>query len=77
VDPGNLAGGVFNAANLLQGNNIRCFFFNAAQQAVPAVLKGVVSDLTPALALLNKNLTPILTRLDCPALVTFNQIALN
>jgi hypothetical protein len=49
VDPSDLTGGVFNTANLLQGNNLRCFFFSAAQQAIPAVLKGVVFDLTPAL----------------------------
>jgi hypothetical protein len=48
VDPGDLTGGVFNTANLLQGNNLGRFF-NAAQQAIPAVLKGVVFDLTLAL----------------------------
>jgi hypothetical protein len=77
VDPGDLTGGVFNAANLLQGNNLGYFFFIAAQEFIPAGLKGVVSDLTPALAVLNKNLSPVLTQLDCPALITFDQSALN
>ncbi|KAF8847790.1 hypothetical protein BDZ45DRAFT_606892, partial [Acephala macrosclerotiorum] len=47
------SGGVYNGVTLLQGNNLECFFFQPAQQGIPAVLKGVVSNLTPVLALVN------------------------
>lgn len=78
VNPGDLSGGVYNAATLLQGNNLGCFAFQAAQQAIPGVLSGLLgSVLTPILNLVNSNINPVLSELNCPALLTFNQSAFN
>jgi hypothetical protein len=77
VDPGDISGGVYNAQTLLQGNNLGCFAFQAAQQGIPAVLKGIISNLAPVLALVNQYLRPVLSELNCPALTTFNQSVFN
>ncbi|CZR61315.1 uncharacterized protein PAC_11211 [Phialocephala subalpina] len=77
VDPGDLSGGVYNAVTLLQGNNLGCFFFQAAQQGIPSALNGIVGNLAPVLALVNQYVSPVLTLLNCPALNTFNQSAFN
>jgi hypothetical protein len=77
IDPGDLSGGVYNAAILLQGNNLGCFFFQAAQQGIPVALKGIISNLALVLALVDKYISPVTTLLDCPALTTFNQSAFN
>ncbi|EPE28884.1 Cloroperoxidase [Glarea lozoyensis ATCC 20868] len=75
VNPGDISGGVYNAQTLLQGNNLGCFFFQAAQQAIPSVLSGVLSNLTPFLNILNGAINPVLGILNCPALLTFDQSA--
>lgn len=49
VDPGDLTGGVFNAQNLLQGNKIACFLFQAVRLAIPAAVVELVQELTIAL----------------------------
>jgi hypothetical protein len=78
VNPGDISGGVYNGVTLLQGNNLGCFAFQAAQQVIPSVLSGLVgSTLTQVLALVNKYINPVLSGLDCPALLTFNQSAFN
>lgn len=77
INPGDITGGVFNGATLLQGNNIGCFAFQAAQQALPSVLSGIVSSIAPVIALVNSYLTPVLQSLNCPALTTFDQSAFN
>lgn len=77
VNPADISGGVYNAQTLLQGNNLGCFFFQAAQQGLPSVLSGIISNLAPILALVNQYISPVLGLLDCPALNTFNQSALN
>ena len=76
VDPGDISGGVYNAQTLLQGNNLGCFFFQAAQQAIPSVLSGVLSNLTPFLNILNGAINPVLGILNCPTLLAFDQSAL-
>ncbi|KAG4429585.1 hypothetical protein IFR05_014934 [Cadophora sp. M221] len=77
VDPGDITGGVLNGVTLLQGNNLGCFFFQAAQQAIPSVLSGVVANLAPVIALVNQYISPVTQILNCPALNTFNQSAFN
>ncbi|KAJ1307950.1 hypothetical protein OPQ81_002027 [Rhizoctonia solani] len=72
VNVGDITGGVYNSANLLQGNNLVCFSFQAAQQAIPDVLKGVLGDLTAALGLWNEKITPILSSLGCPKLTKYD-----
>ncbi|CAE6518622.1 unnamed protein product [Rhizoctonia solani] len=72
VNLGNITGGVYNTVNLLQGNNLVCFGFQAAQQAIPDVLKGVLGDLTAALGLWTTKITPILSGLSCPELTKYD-----
>jgi urea transporter len=75
VDPSDISGGVYTSTTLLQGNNLSCFFFQAAQQAIPSVLRGILSNITPVLNVLNGAINPVLSVLNCPALLTFDQSA--
>jgi hypothetical protein len=75
VDTGDITGGVFNAETLLQGDNLGCFFFQAAQQGIPSILKGLMADLAPVISLVNQYISPVLNDLNCPALNTFDQSA--
>ncbi|KAH7341386.1 hypothetical protein B0J17DRAFT_625907 [Rhizoctonia solani] len=65
-------GGVYNSVNLLEGNNLICFAFQAAQQAIPDILKSILGDLTAALGLWTTNITPILSGLGCPKLTKYD-----
>jgi hypothetical protein len=77
VNPGDITGGVYDAQTLLKGDNFGCFFFQAAQQGIPSILKGLISDLAPVISLVNQYISPVLDDLNCPALNTFNQSAFN
>ncbi|KAK5940554.1 hypothetical protein PMZ80_006970 [Knufia obscura] len=66
VDPSNVTGGVYNSKNLLQGNNLACFGFQAGIQAAPDLLKGLVSNVTGAVNKLTGSLD--LSGLGCPVL---------
>ena len=78
VNVGDITGGVYSAQSLLEGNNALCFAFQAAKQAVPSVLEGLLqSVITPVLTLVNNNINPVLSTLNCPALTQFNQSAFN
>jgi len=46
LDLGNLTGGVYNGATLLEGNNLPCFLFSSLLAAAPDVLKGGYSDIS-------------------------------
>ncbi|KAB5591490.1 Aromatic peroxygenase [Ceratobasidium theobromae] len=75
LDLGDLTGGVFNSANLLQGKNLVCFVFQAVQGGIPGVLDGVASTALGILNLgiFNDNIKPLLA--DCPALSQYNVAA--
>jgi hypothetical protein len=64
----NLTGGVFSTETLLQGNNLACFGFQAAQQGAPDLLKGVLSNAAGALAQIATAIAPVLSELSCPQL---------
>ncbi|KAG9092035.1 hypothetical protein FRC07_011738 [Ceratobasidium sp. 392] len=72
VNLGDITGGVFNLENLLKGNNFVCFAFQAAQQVMPDVLKGILGDLTLALGLWTTKVTPVLSGLGCPELTKYD-----
>jgi len=74
---GDITGGVYNAQNLLEGNNALCFAFQAAQQGIPDALRGIVSIIGPIVNLANSLINPVTNALNCPALTTFNQSAFN
>lgn len=73
VDVGDLTGGVFNAGNLLQGNNLACFGYQAGIQAAPDLLKGLVSDITGAVNEITSSLGNTLNVLNCPVLKTYDE----
>lgn len=73
VDISNLTGGVYNAQNLLQGNNLACFGFQAAIQFAPDLLQGEVSDVTDAVNELTSSLGSSLTTLGCPTLQSIDE----
>ena len=73
VDVGNLTGGVFNAQNLFEGNNLGCFVLLAQQEDFPDILKGLEGDLSVITDLLAQYFTPLLTKLECPKLEKYNQ----
>lgn len=77
VNVGDITGGVYNAQTLLQGNNALCFAFQAAQQGIPSVLEGIVSNIGPVVALVAQFVNPVTSALNCPALNTFDQSAFN
>ncbi|KAL5422368.1 hypothetical protein PMIN04_004789 [Paraphaeosphaeria minitans] len=61
VDVADLTGGVFNSANLLQGNNFACFVYQLSAQAKPDAVLGVLNQLTNAVG-------NIIGKLGCPQL---------
>ncbi|PQE32143.1 hypothetical protein CJF32_00001736 [Rutstroemia sp. NJR-2017a WRK4] len=72
VDLGNLTGGTYNLANLVEGNNLVCFAIQAMQLSMPDAISGIVGDLATVLAWATKLLTPILTKLSCPELAGYD-----
>ncbi|KAF2429338.1 Cloroperoxidase [Tothia fuscella] len=77
INLGDVTGGVYNAQTLLQGNNALCFAFQAAQQGIPSILQGLVSNIGPIVTLVNQYINPVTSSLSCPALNTFNQSSFN
>lgn len=73
VDISNLTGGVYNAQNLLTGNNAQCFAYQAAQQAAPDILKGLFSNTAAALSKLNDAISTVLSELSCPQLKSIDE----
>ncbi|KAH6625885.1 hypothetical protein C7974DRAFT_209323 [Boeremia exigua] len=61
VDVSNLSGGLFNSADLLQGNNLGCFVYQLSAQAKPDILLGALNKLTDAIG-------SIIGPLGCPQL---------
>ncbi|CZS99271.1 related to oxidase [Rhynchosporium agropyri] len=74
VNPADISGGIFNAANLLQGNNLACFSLQIIQAETPSLLTGLVSalGLSTAISLLNNVINPTMSSLGCPTMNAFN-----
>ena len=73
LDAANLTGGVYNAQNLLEGNNLACFGYQAAVLSAPDLLKGLVSDVAGAVSALTESLGDSLGQLGCPQLERFDR----
>lgn len=67
-----LTGGVFSAANLLEGNNLACFVYQAASLGAPDLLKTLYTDITAPLAMLNNATKGALNGLSCPQLASID-----
>jgi hypothetical protein len=70
VDVGNLTGGLFNAATLLEGNNLACFTANVLNAVVPQAIRTVTG-------LVTELLDGLVGDLACPKLSTYNPDAFN
>jgi hypothetical protein len=68
VDLGDLTGGVYNSATLLQGNNLVCFGYQTLLTAVPDILKGLLGDVTSALNIVTSKIAPQFAQFNCPQL---------
>jgi hypothetical protein len=72
VDVDDLTGNVFNAATLLEGHNSMCFAFQAASEAAPDILRGLVGNALLAVQKLTNALAPVLQTLGCPELAKYD-----
>jgi hypothetical protein len=61
VNVGELTGGVFNSASLLEKNNLGCFILQVASQAKPDLLAASLTQLTSLLG-------DLVSQLGCPKL---------
>lgn len=61
MDIEDLSGGLFNAGDLLEGNNLGCFAYQISAQAKPDILLGLLDPLTDALG-------DVVSQLGCPRL---------
>lgn len=66
VDIANITGGVYDAKDLLTGNNLECFTFQLLNQAAPDLLEGLLQNVGSALGKLNNEITTIIAGLGCP-----------
>lgn len=65
IDVEDLTGGVFNAANLLEGNNLVCFALEVVKFAGPNALSSALKTLSEPVELLGKIAAPLVD-LSCP-----------
>ena len=72
VDTGNLTGGVFNAATLLEGNNLSCFFLQVTQAGLVDAAFPLLEPVGVILDFISSKLGPQLQGLNCPQLSTYN-----
>jgi hypothetical protein len=73
VDIADLTGGVFNAATLLEGNNLMCFAFQALSAAAPDLLRGLFGNVLAAVEKLTGALNEaVLQPLGCPQLTKYD-----
>ncbi|KAI0532539.1 Chloroperoxidase [Xylaria digitata] len=72
LEPGDLTNGVFNATNLLEGNNAFCFGTELALQMAPDLLLGLFRDVAEALSTLTSAIKNATLGLGCPQLTSIN-----
>lgn len=60
-----LSGGVLNAQNLLQGNNLVCFALNAIKTVSPNALSSLYATLSTVTDLVFAALEPVMGAMDC------------
>ena len=68
LDLGDLTGGVFNLATLLENNNLLCFAFEVVKLLAPNSLSGLFSVLDVPLKMITDTLGSALHNFTCPAL---------
>lgn len=66
LDLGNATGGLYNAATLLQGDNLKCFVFQSLLAGAPDVLKGGYADIEGVMSTLTDQVNQFLGNAVCP-----------
>ncbi|TGJ81035.1 hypothetical protein E0Z10_g7716 [Xylaria hypoxylon] len=77
VEPADLTNGVFNATNLLEGNNAFCFGTELILQMAPDLLSGLFHDITQALGMLTSAVNDTTLGLNCPQLTSIDKTKFN
>lgn len=77
VDLSALTMGVYNAANLFQGNNFECYAHQITQLALPDVLYGSATNLFNVLAPLTSAISEGVVALTCPQLAGVDESQLD
>lgn len=67
VDLDDVLGGVLNASQLLESNNLLCFVLEVVKMASPSYLSNIYSTLEKPLEFITKIVSSPLLSLDCPA----------
>lgn len=70
IDIDNITGGVFNAQNLLEGNNAVCLGLELLIEFSPSLLHSLYATITTPLKKITDQLGPTITSLNCPQLGT-------
>ncbi|KAF4472059.1 oxidase [Fusarium albosuccineum] len=65
INLADLSGGVLNAKNLLQGNNLVCFALNAIKTGSPNALSSLYATLSSVTNILFAALEPVMGAMDC------------
>lgn len=73
LDLGNLTGGLYNSATLLEGNNLACFVFQSLLAAAPDVLKIGYSSPAGPLAALSQAVGGLVGGFGCQQLASWDQ----
>lgn len=63
---GNITGGLYDSTTLLEGDNLKCFVFQALLSSAPDVLKGGYSDVNAVMATLTDQVEKFLGDAACP-----------
>ena len=71
VDITNLTGGVYNAATLLQGNNLFCFAYQAVQNTLPDLITAIIGTLSNAINKYAPDAAKAISTLNCPVSFSF------
>jgi hypothetical protein len=77
LDLGSLTKGVFNAGDLLSGNNLECFLLQVSQAALPDIAGGSESSIGNLISPLTDAVVERLACLACPQLDVIDQSQYN
>lgn len=75
LDVSNITGGVYNAGNLLQGNNLGCFLFQLTSFMMPDMISeaGIIGDVANVVAGVTDSIKLNLAPLNCPQLTNIDK----
>lgn len=67
VDIGDVTGGVLDATDLLEGNNLLCFTFEIVKTFSPSILSNLLTTVAGPLEMLTNAIGSALLNMSCPA----------